>query len=149
MLLRARVYTLFPYTTLFRSPSRLGRIPSVAGSKSGAWRFTTSITACANPACVFPMTLIGNSQGKARTGKSFSGMGRSTHHPGFVLLVQRVDALAQGPSFPCIFAPADRLSVERRDGEHLPRGRGYPDFVRRAQLALCDGADLVRNRMGG
>src|SRR2546427_11712250 len=137
--------TLFPYTTLFRSqvsdryfPSRLGRIPSVAGSKSGAWRFTTSITACANPACVFPMTLMGKSQGKARTGESFSGMGGGTHHPGFVLLIQRVDALANGPSLSRIFAPADRLSVERRDVEHLPRGRGYPDLIRRGQLPLAD-----------
>src|SRR5258707_5348575 len=130
-------------------PSRLGRISSVAGSKSGAWRFTTSITACANPACVFPMTLMGKSQGNARTGESFSDMdGGGTHHLGLVLLVQRVDAGADGPSLSRVFAPSDRLSVEGCDGEHLPRGRGDPDFVRRAQLALGDGANLVRERVG-
>src|SRR5439155_1666201 len=94
-------------------PSRLGRIPSVAGSKSGAWRFTTSITACANPTCVFPMTLMGKSQGKARTGESFSGMGGGAHHPGFVLLVQRVDALAD--------AHQDRLHatlIRRETAQH-------------------------------
>src|SRR5690242_19543139 len=42
-------------------------------------------------------------------------------------------------------ARTDGFAVERRDGQHLPRGRGHPDLVRRAQLALRHGANLVRD----
>src|SRR5262245_23046823 len=122
-------------------PSLLERISSVAGSKSGAWRFTTSITACAYPAWVSPMTLMGNSQGKARTGASLSGMGGGAHHARLILLVQPVDLHAYRAGL----SRADRLAVERGDGKHLARGRGHPDLVGGAQLALLDGADLVGN----
>src|SRR6266446_1279395 len=128
-------------------PSRLGRISSVAGSKSSAWRLTTSITAWANPACVLPMILMGNSQGNARTGASYSGMSRGAHHPRLVLLVERVNALADRPGLSRLFPSADRLSVESRDREHLPRRRSHPDLLGRAQLALGDRPHLVRDRV--
>src|SRR5260370_8057122 len=107
-------------------PSRLGRISRVAGSKSSACRLTTSITACANPACVFPMILMGNSQGNARTGASYSGMSRGAHHLSLVLLVERVNALADRPGLSRLFPSADRLFVECRDRKPPPQRRSPP-----------------------
>src|SRR6516225_8368770 len=87
------------------------------------------------------MTLMGNSQGKARTGASFSGMRGSAHHARLELLIERVHSLADraGPS------RADGLAVERRDRQHFARGGRDPNLVRRAQLALLYGANLVRD----
>src|SRR5712691_10394829 len=123
--------------------SRLGRISSVAASKSAAWRLTTSITACAKPAWVFPMILMGKSQGNASRGVSFSGMSRGAHHLRLELLVESVDARRNRAGF----AAAHALAVERGDRQHFARGRGHPDLVRRAQLALRDGPQLVSDRV--
>src|SRR5262245_11044150 len=117
-------------------PSRLGRISSVAGSKSGACRRTTSITACANPFCVSPMILIGNSQGKARTAESASGMDGGAHHLRLVLLVKRIDTREHRAGPADVLAAADGAAVERGDRHDLARGRRDPHFVGRAQLGF-------------
>src|SRR5579859_6499225 len=115
-------------------PSREGRISIVAGSKSGACRATTSITACAKPFCVRPMILIGNSQGKASSGASGSGMNRGAHHLRLVLLVERVDAREHRARAAGVLAAADGLAVQRGDGHDFARGGRDPDLVGTAQL---------------
>src|SRR6185369_6609818 len=108
-----------------------------ARSKSGAYFSTMSVTACAKPGCLRPMTLIGKSQGNASSELSattgiancLSGGLRlappRAHHSVLEVLVQPVHAAEHRPGL----AVADRRAVEAHDGEHfLGRGRD-PDLV--------------------
>src|SRR5687768_613059 len=83
--------------TLKYLPWRLGRISTVAGSKSMACLSTISVTLWAKPRSFLPITLIGKSQGKA---SGDSGRDRlalsSAHYFLLELLVERVHARKNG-----------------------------------------------------
>src|SRR5580765_3041030 len=102
-------------------PSRLGRVSSVPGMKSGACRLTISSTAVVKPLSLRPMILIGNAVGKARpTASSSSSFFLScTHDLLLELLIQPVHAGKHRAGN----ARAHRPAVQGRDGEHF-LGRG-------------------------
>src|SRR4051812_28605888 len=109
-------------------PWRLGRISTLATSKSGACLSTISVMFCAKPRSFLPMILIGKSQGKA---SGDSGRNRlslaCTHDLLLELLVELVHALELRTRL----ARADLPAVELDDREHF-LGRGaHPDFVGR------------------
>src|SRR5437588_1734655 len=105
-------------------------MPTEATSKSGACLSTMSVTACAKPGCLRPITLIGKSQGNAsgeRSGTTgISGEpsgGDALPAPGahdllLEVLVQAVHAPEDGSGPPV----ADRPIVEAHDGEDFLRG---------------------------
>src|SRR5262245_26170501 len=101
-------------------PCRLGRISTLATSKSGACLSTMSVMFCAKPRSFLPMILIGKSQGKA---KGDSGRNRlslaGAHHLLLELLVELEHAAERRPRL----AVADLLAVEADDREHF-LGRG-------------------------
>src|SRR3954467_13013442 len=87
--------------TLRYLPCRLGRISIFEGWKSRACRRTISVTVCAKPGCLRPITLIGKSQGNARADSCActarpSGGNRlplsGAHHGVLEILVQPVHA---------------------------------------------------------
>src|SRR5436190_16138898 len=94
-------------------PARLGRVSSVPGMKSGACRFTISMTAAVKPLSLRPMILSGNAVGKARPTASSSGSFflSCTHHLLLELLVQRIHAVKHGAGL----AVGDRFAVQRHD----------------------------------
>src|SRR5438874_101553 len=115
--------------TLRWRPLRLGRIPTVPGSKSGACFTTISVTACAKPGCLRPITLIGKSQGNASrelsatTGIANFASGRQRLAPArahdllLEVLVEPIHA-AEDRAGPPV---ADRRTIEAHDGEHFLR----------------------------
>src|SRR5690348_17801200 len=90
------------------------------------------------------MTLIGKSHGNASGERSAStaistrlsdGNGlpaTCAHHLALEVLVQAIH-LPENGSRPAI---ADRLAIEAHDRQHLLRGRGNPDLIRRAHVGL-------------
>src|SRR5262245_65016673 len=119
--------------TLRYLPWRLGRICTVAGSKSRACLRTISVTAWAKPRSFLPITLIGKSHGKASADSGTDGLAlgghrlplSGAHHLLLELLVELVHA-AEERSGPPV---ADRDSVERDDGQHFLGRRADPDLV--------------------
>src|SRR6267378_2381651 len=103
-------------------------MPTEATSKSGACLSTISVTACAKPGCLRPITLIGKSQGNA-SGEASGTTGISTqpsdgyalppgaHDLVLEILVEAVHAPENRPGPPVTHRPA----VEPYDGEHLLR----------------------------
>src|SRR3954462_2019046 len=88
-------------------PCRLGRICTVAGSKSRACLSTMSVTACAKPRSFLPITLIGKSHGNASTDSGKDGLARRTpppvsraHHLLLEVLVELVHAGKERPGPP-------------------------------------------------
>src|SRR5262245_14729168 len=128
------------HVTLRYLPCRLGRISTLATSKSGACLRTMSVMFCAKPRSFLPMILIGKSQGKAiaESGKKGLLYGRDrlslagAHHLQLELLVQLVHA-AECRARPAV---ADLLAVELDDREHFFRRRADPDLVRCAYLGF-------------
>src|SRR5215216_337857 len=130
--------------TLRYLPWRLGRISTVAASKSGACLRTMPVTECTKCGSLRPITLIGKSQGKASSEPSattgtrvFPLSGNSLalsgpHHLVLELLIELVYAAEHGAG-PAI---ADALAVELDDREHLFRRRSYPDLVGRAHFGF-------------
>src|SRR6266850_1763899 len=103
-----------------------------------------SVTACAKPGCLRPMTLIGKSQGNASNELSAtSGIAHCTsgrqrlaptraHHPVLEVLVEPVHAAEERPGL----AVADRRAVEAHDGKHFLGGRRHPDLVGGTQFGF-------------
>src|ERR1700686_5657275 len=132
----------------------------VSGWKSAACRSTISETVCAKPSSRRPITFMGNTHEKVRSGEVSGSFGRfiwvsmpdkwvrsrpTSSRDGaglacfrLVLLEKRVHAAKERPRP----ARAHGLAVERRDGEHFLGGRGEPDLVGRTELGLRDRADF-------
>src|SRR5918995_427271 len=123
--------------TLRYLPCRLGRISTVAASKSGACLRTMPVTAWTKRGSLRPMTLIGKSHGKASSEPSATTGTRTfplkrnrlalarPHHLLLELLVELVHA-AEHRAGPAL---TDALAVELDNGEDFLRRRGDPDLV--------------------
>src|SRR5919197_4031892 len=104
-------------------------MPTDATSKSGTCLSTISVTACAKPGCLRPITLIGKSQGNASgEGSATTGISGQpsdgyalpapgAHDPVLEVLVEAVHA----PEYGTRPAIAHRASVELHNGEDLFR----------------------------
>src|SRR3954452_6847951 len=112
------------HVTLTYLPCRLSRISIVEAWKSGACRRTISVTVCAKPGCLRPITLIGNSQGNARADSCActarpSGGNRlplsGAHHRELEILVQAMHAPEYRPGL----AAADASAIEVHDRQHF------------------------------
>src|SRR5262245_54409420 len=124
-------------------PCRLGRISTLATSKSGACLSTMSVMICAKPRSFLPMILIGKSQGKANGDSGRDRLSLAGAHDLLLeVLVQLVHAAERRPGL----AVADRPAVQADDREHLLRRGADPDFVRAAHLGLGHVAELDRQR---
>src|SRR5262245_49198824 len=115
-------------------PCRLGRISTLATSKSGACLSTMSVMFCAKPRSFLPMILIGKSQGKANgdSGRNRLSLARP-HHLLLEVLVGLIHALEDRPRL----AVADLFSVQGDDREHFLRGRADPELVGGAHFRLA------------
>src|SRR5512145_1926428 len=123
---------------------RLGRISTVAASKSGACLRTMPVTDWTKRGCLRPITLIGKSQGNAKGEPS-----ATTGTTGFLLSRHRL-ALAGAHDFLLELlvelehaaehrarAPlADAPAVELDDGEHFLGRGGDPELVGGAHLGF-------------
>src|SRR5215510_15587844 len=95
-------------------PCRLGRISTLATSKSGACLRTMSVMFCAKPRSFLPMILIGKSQGKAIADSGRNRLSLAcAHHLLLEVLIRLVHALEDRPGL----AVADLAAVQRDDGE--------------------------------
>src|SRR3954463_385784 len=105
-------------------PCRLGRISTLATSKSGACLTTISVMFWAKPRSFLPMILIGKSQGKAKgdSGRNRLSLARA-HDLLLELLVQLVHAAEHRPRAPVAYLPA----VQTDDGEHFLGGGRHPE----------------------
>src|SRR5438105_306651 len=131
-------------------------MPTEATSKSGACLSTMSVTACAKPGCLRPITLIGKSQGNASgEGSGTTGIsgepsgGDALPAPGahdlvLEVLVEPIHA-PENWSGPGV---ADRPAVELHDGEHLFRRGGDPELIGAAHLGFGEIAKLERQGVG-
>src|SRR5256885_4465744 len=114
-----------------------------------------SVTACARPGCLRPITLIGKSQGNASgelaasTGKSPRASGGNAlsparaHHLALKVLVE----LVHPAEYRTGAAVADRAAVELDHRQHFLRRRRHPNLVGGAHLGLGDRAQLEREAM--
>src|SRR5262247_2072426 len=100
-------------------PCRLGRISTLATSKSGACLSTMSVMFCAKPRSFLPMILIGKSQGKAN---GDSGRDRLSLARAHDLLLEVLISLEHALEDRAGLAVADLAAVEGHDGEHLLGG---------------------------
>src|SRR6185503_16624571 len=114
------------HVTLKYLPWRLGRISTVAASKSGACLRTMPVTAWTKRGCLRPITLIGKSQGNAN-GEFSATTGKVKFHSGRY---------------------GHTLAGELDDGQNFLRRRGDPDFVGRAHFGFRDVAELERQAVG-
>src|SRR5689334_13319971 len=102
-------------------------MPTEATSKSGACLSTISVTACAKPGCLRPITLIGKSQGNASgEGSGTTGISETplcgyalpapgAHHLLLEVLIQAVHA-PEERSRPAV---ADQAAVEAHHRQNL------------------------------
>src|SRR3954464_1847761 len=127
-------------------PCRLGRISTLATSKSGACLTTISVMFWAKPRSFLPMILIGKSQGKAN---GDSGRNRLSLARAHDLLLELLIELVHAPEYGAGLALADRLAIERDDREHFLGRRRHPEFIRAAHLGLTDVPEFHRQAVGG
>src|SRR3954464_12876919 len=127
-------------------PCRLGRISTLATSKSGACLTTISVMFWAKPRSFLPMILIGKSQGKANADSGRNRLSLARAHD---LLLELLIELVHAPEYRARLALANRLAIERHDREHFLGGRGHPHFVRAAHLGFADVPELHRQPVGG
>src|SRR5262245_32236285 len=115
--------------TLRYLPWRLGRISTVAASKSGACLRTIPVTAWTKRGCLRPITLIGKSQGNSN-GEPSATTGTS----GFLLcryrlalagahdlLLELLVELVHAPEHGARAAVADAPAIELDDRQHFLR----------------------------
>src|SRR5687768_17534019 len=127
--------------TLRYLPCRLGRISTVAGSKSAACLSTISVTACAKPRSFLPITLIGKSQGKASGDSGRDRLALSSAHDLLLeLLVELIHARKNRPGA----AVADACAVERYHRQHLLRRGREPQLVGSADFVLLQRPEFER-----
>src|ERR671937_2702304 len=131
-------------------------MPTDATSKSGTCLSTISVTACAKPGCLRPITLIGKSQGNASgEGSGTTGIsgtplcGDALPAPGahdvrLEVLIEAIHPPEYGPR-PAV---AHRPAVEPHDGKDLLRRRGDPELVGGAHLVFRDVAQFERQAVG-
>src|SRR3954468_21037827 len=121
---------------------------------SGACLRTMSVTACAKPGCLRPITLIGKSQGNASgelaasTGIAFGSGGNAlsparAHDLALEVLVELVHPAKHRAGA----AVADRATIELDHRQHFLRRRRHPDLVGGAHLGFGNRAQLEREAM--